>query len=375
MILLDTMQGKPVSRAPVVPKIWLDLAANIMERNYSAFFNNPGLSTATVIEAAKKCYCDGARIFLFPRRDIREENGIYWHWKNGRRIGRVDINGGWATILEDPDDFEFEDPRVTICYQLFKCAKPIIREIGDVAKIRVPSLETFHELYDNDVDNALRVAGDSVCPIGDCNSGTLAFCVSMLGMVNAMTSILDEPELLHGLMNKGIELSVMQAKFMIDKGIRILRYNDSVANMNLISPAMWRSFVMPYIKRFCDEVHSYCNEVKIYCHICGNVIPIINDLIDCGLDCIAPLDPLGGFSVGEIRRIVGDSMVLMGGVNTLSFIQKTPEELCKEAEKCIEEGFVNGRYVVGSGCVIPRQAKLEALRALATASRNKAVTQ
>lgn len=72
-------------------------------------------------------------------------------------------------------------------------------------------------------------------------------------------------------------------------------YNDSAGNMSLLSPAMWRKFIAPNLTYFCKEVHSYCPEAKIYCHICGNILPILEDLIETGLDCIAPLDPLGGF--------------------------------------------------------------------------------
>lgn len=369
MLLLDTMMGKDVRRAPVMPKIWLDLAANILHREFDDFPQNPCLATQTVIEASKKCKCDGARLFLFPRRDIRmDANGVRWQYRNDRAIGRVDMEGGWATILENPADFDFEDPQWTICYQMFKCKHPIVASVEEVEKFHVPSVETFHRLFDDDVTAALRCAEGTLDLAGDCNSGTLAFCVSVLGMSNALISIYDEPELLHALMEKGISTSINQAKFMIDRGIRILRYNDSVANMNVISPEVWREFVAPYITRFCREVHAYCAEAKIYCHICGNVMPIIDDLLGCGLDCIAPLDPMSGVSLEKIRAHVGDAFVLMGGVDTLSFINKTPAQIQQEAEMCIEQGFRNGRYVLGSGCVVPRGAKLETIQALFIAS-------
>lgn len=371
MLLLDTMMGKKVNRAPVMPKIWMDLAANIMHRSFDEFAMNPRLATLTVIEAAKACMCDGARLFLFPRRDIRiDADGIRRQYKNGRVIGRIDLEGGWATLLENPADFDFDDPCWIICYQLFKCAQPIVKELSDVEKLRVPDVETFHRIFGEDVDAALQCADGTLDLAGDCNSGTLAFCVSVLGMGNALMAIYDEPELLHALMEKGIALSINQAKFMIDKGLRILRYNDSVANMSVVSPDTWREFVAPYIARFCREVHAYCPEVKIYCHICGNVMPIIDDLIGCGLDCIAPLDPMGGVSLEEVRTHAGDDFLLMGGVDTMSFINKTPEEIRAEARECIRQGFHGGRYIVGSGCVVPRGANPDAIRALAQASRD-----
>jgi hypothetical protein len=369
MLLLDTMAGKEVNRAPSVPKIWIDLAANLLHRDYSIFFDNPGFATQTVIEAAIDCECDGARVFLFPNRDTRREGKDYYHYHKNKKLGRIDVDGGWATIFDDPDDIDFSDPMTMIPYHYFKSGKRIIKNTPMIKRLEIPSLQTFHNLYGEQVDESLKIAEDKICPIGDCNSGTLAFCVSMLGMEDALFCLYDEIEFIRALMEKGIQLCITQAKFMLDKGIRILRYNDSVANMTVISPDTWREFIKPNIREFCSQVHAYCPEAKIYCHICGDIRPIVKDIIETGLDCIAPLDPLGNFSVKDIRNIAGDTFMLMGGVNTLSFINQLPEKIMAEAERCIEEGFTNGHYAVGSGCAVPRTASREALQALAKASK------
>ncbi|MHC4620497.1 MAG: uroporphyrinogen decarboxylase family protein, partial [Planctomycetota bacterium] len=117
------------------------------------------------------------------------------------------------------------------------------------------------------------------------------------------------------------------------------------------------------MRTVCDELHHYEPEVRIYCHVCGNVMPIMEDLIATGLDCIGPLDPLGGFTCAQAREAVGDRIALMGGVNTLSFINASPEELMEEARSCIEGAGKDG-YVLGSGCVVPRSARRENLLAL-----------
>jgi uroporphyrinogen-III decarboxylase len=79
MLLLDTMMGKEVPRAPSIPKIWIDLAANLLHRDYSVFFNDPAFAMQTIIEAAIDCKCDGARVFLFPSREVKKEGNIYYH--------------------------------------------------------------------------------------------------------------------------------------------------------------------------------------------------------------------------------------------------------------------------------------------------------
>ena len=145
--------------------------------------------------------------------------------------------------------------------------------------------------------------------------------------------------------------------------------------MSVISPKHWREFIFPHIKDVCDELHHYDPEVKIYCHICGNIIPIVKDLVKTGLDCIGPLDPLGGFTPGQAREIVGDRVSLMGGVNTLSFINNTSKQIIEEAKMCILEAGKRGGYILSSGCMIPRGSSKENLRALRIATEKYGVYQ
>jgi uroporphyrinogen-III decarboxylase len=111
------------------------------------------------------------------------------------------------------------------------------------------------------------------------------------------------------------------------------------------------------MKEVCDELHAYRRGVRIYCHICGNILPIVEDLVRTGLDCIAPLDPLGGLTCAQVRAIVGDSMPLMGGINTLSFLDEETDAIRTEARRCIREAGRRGAFILGSGCVVPRAAK------------------
>lgn len=95
---------------------------------------------------------------------------------------------------------------------------------------------------------------------------------------------------------------------------------------------------------------------------------ILDDLLATGLDCIGPLDPLGGMRVDDVRRRVGDRVSLMGGVNTLSFLCMTADEIEAEAGKCIAGAGRNGGYILGSGCVVPRATSRENLLALRRAA-------
>jgi len=192
----------------------------------------------------------------------------------------------------------------------------------------------------------------------------MAFLVCLRGMDRALMDLLENPELVHVIMEKGVAIAVEKAKFNLDMGIKILRLNDSVGNMLVISPAHWRTFVFPHMRDVCSAIHDYDKDAKVYCHICGNVLPIAEELVETGLDCIGPLDPLGGAEPGQVRERVGNAVSLMGGVNTLSFIQRKPEEIEQEARRCIWSAGQRGGFILGSGCVVPRSATRENLLAL-----------
>jgi len=364
----QVMDGQPAGRAPSAPKIWADLASRLTGVSFLDLLNDPALLMNTIVQAALLARADAARLFTFARRRVEIRDGRCLHiGENGRVLGAVDMDGGWATHFDDPSAVDISRPEVIADYGHFTSAQPPVAGPEDVDRIAVPPAAFYDEAgYGRMVEDARRLAAGKLALVGDCSSGTLAFLVAMRGMNQALLDLYDQPGLAQAVMEKGVALCVERAKFFLSHGVRLLRLNDSVANMSVISPAQWRQFIFPHFRRFCDEVHALSPHARIYCHICGAVLPIVKDLVETGLDCISPLDPLGGATVAQVRAAAGGKIALMGGVNTLSFVKSSREAITAEARRCIREG--GARFIVGSGCALPRASKLENLQALAEAA-------
>jgi len=361
------MSGKVPDRVPVIPKIWVDLACNLTETDYIVVLQDDLLALRVIMEAGLRVGADGVRQFHFPKRRVVREGALVFEIsQEGRRLGKIDIDGGWATYLEDVKDFNYEDPYIMAYHTYWVNFKtPYIRSVEEARRIAIPTGSFYEEIgWGSRQREVMRLAGERIALIGDLNSATMAFLVTMRGMEAAMMDVIENPRLVHTILEKGTEIAIERGKYVIDLGHRILRLNDSVGNMSLVSPASWREFVFPYMRAVCDELHRYEPTARIYCHICGNMMPIIEDLIETGLDCIAPLDPLGSMKVDEVRRQVGDRVSLMGGVNTLSLLEYTPEQVELESKECILGGGQRGGYILGSGCVVPRGTPKENLLAM-----------
>ena len=363
------LSNQTPERVPTLPKIWVDLGAAITGTEIRNIIEDSETAMRVVVEAALEVKADGVRLFHIPSRKTQEIDGLLNEIdENGNALGPIDMQGGLATQLREQNVIKLEDIYQMAFIQFWKTPGPLVNNVQDAKRIAVPEKSFYEQIGFGKLQlKLLAEVGEDIALIGDCGPATFAFHIFFREYERALFDLIENPQLIHAVMEKGVQHAVEKGKFHIDTGIRILRLNDSPANMLVISPDNFREFIYPHMKQVCDELHSYCPEVRIYSHICGNIIPIMQDLVKTGLDCIGCLDPLGNFTCAQARAAVGNDIALLGGVNTLSFMQATPEELIEEARKCIEGAGKQG-FVLGSGCVIPRGAKKENLLALTEAS-------
>ncbi len=370
--LQTAFNGGAPDRIPSMPKIWFTLAANLLKMDVADIVRDPVTAMNCVVDAAVAMNCDGARLFLNPPRNVQWQGEKLIEVDDaGKPLGEVDLAGGLSTHLDDPSRFDPADPHCMAFNTTWKSHEPWIKDEADLRRIRIADKACFEQWgYGKIVEDLKAKVGDRCGLVGDCDSATMAYCVGLRGMMQAMMDLLDDPSFVHKLMGKGVAASIERGKFWIDRGINILRLNDSVGNMSVISPQQWREFVGPHMKEVCDELHRYKPGVKIYCHICGNVTPIVEDLAAVGLDCIAPLDPLGGVSVKDVRRRVGKDTVLMGGVHTLLFTRSDTAELRKASRECLDGNGQMESYILGSGCALPPDSTADNMQALAEEAAN-----
>ena len=103
---------------------------------------------------------------------------------------------------------------------------------------------------------------------------------------------------------------------------------------------------MPYLKQAIDEYRKLgYYSIK---HTDGNIMPILKQIADCKPDAIHSLDPQGGVSIPEVRKIVGDDICLIGNVNCGLLQTGTDEEMRADVMRSLREGMATGRGYVFS---------------------------
>lgn len=364
---------KKPDRVPFMPKIWVKLACEITNTSIEEILQDSYKAMEVIMKAAWVCGLDGFRIFRFPERKVGyDANGVLVEFGPDGPIGAIDVKGGLSTYLYEDNTIDIEDEYKVSFLQFWKQNSPLAKSESDAKRIAIPKKSFYKELgFDSHIKSILDNS-DGMAVVGNCGSPTLSFYSYFRGGASSLMDFYDHPEMVNAIMDKGVEISVEKGKFCIDNGLNVLRLNDSTANMNVISPDIFREFIAPRFKAVCDELHHYNPEVRIYCHNCGNILPVMPDLVDTGLDCIGPLDPLGGFTCAEARNAVPPDFPLMGGIDTLSFMNSSADEIIAEAITCIKGAGTEGAFILGSGCVLPPGSKPDIIRTAAkTASSYK----
>ncbi len=80
-----------------------------------------------------------------------------------------------------------------------------------------------------------------------------------------------------------------------------------------MSPAMYREYFKPRHHVLWTRAKSLAN-VKVQLHCCGGIRPLLNDLIEAGLDAINPVQTSAvGMDPAELKRDFGDRICFWGG--------------------------------------------------------------
>lgn len=135
----------------------------------------------------------------------------------------------------------------------------------------------------------------------------------------------------------------------------------------LMSPTHWRRFIKPRLK----ELYAFAkrHERTFFHHSCGNVYPVIGDMIDIGLDILHPIQP-EAMDIFKLKQEFGNDLTLCGGIRTQDLLpQGTPREVRAEVRKLVREMGRGGGYILEPGLTIQEDVPVDNIVAMMDEAR------
>lgn len=127
-----------------------------------------------------------------------------------------------------------------------------------------------------------------------------------------------------------------------------------------LSPNMFGEFVTPYLARLTQAYRDL--GFQVIKHTDGNIMPILDQLVQTSPHALHSLDPQGGVDIAVVKRLVGDRVCLIGNVNCAKLDTGTDGEVIASARYALQQGMPGGGYIFStSNCIYTgmRQSRYE----------------
>jgi uroporphyrinogen decarboxylase len=154
-------------------------------------------------------------------------------------------------------------------------------------------------------------------------------------------------------------------------GVDIIWIGDDFGMQNrmVISPALFRKFFKPRYARLFEEWKSINPQVKIAFHSDGNILPIIPDLIEIGLDILNPVQPKS-MDPALVKKVYGDKLTFWGTVDIQEVLPfGAPEDVRNEVKLRVRTVGPGGGLILAPAHNIPADVPTENILAFYEAAK------
>jgi len=180
-----------------------------------------------------------------------------------------------------------------------------------------------------------------------------------VGTERVLVAMIEEPEWCFDMFNHYLDVHLKLLDKIWDAGYRFHEVNwpDDMGykHSQFFSLKVYRELLKPVHKRAIDWAHNKGIPARL--HSCGDINPLLPELIEIGLDAINPLEVKAGMDPVALKAKYGDKLVFHGGINAALFDK--PDLVIPEIERVVPIMKQNGGYIFSSDHSIPESVSFQ----------------
>lgn len=168
------------------------------------------------------------------------------------------------------------------------------------------------------------------------------------------------PDFVHALFSKLCEIEMRFNEIgikLIGKYINLLRLSPEdlgTQDSLQMSPKLFRELIKPYYLKSFQFAKTLLKQhnpsARLQFHSCGAIYPIVNDLIECGMEVSDPLQPIAkGVEPERLKTDFGDRLSWWGGIDVQQTLPLgSKDDVIQEVRTRIKEMAPGGGYILSS---------------------------
>ena len=253
----------------------------------------------------------------------------YWHttWRKTREGHFINIDGPFQNeepTLRQLENFDWPDPANRGLYENLRKSALEIKDKTDCALVLNLPLGPVHQ------------------------------CQFLRGFAEWLVDLYQRPVYACRMADIYADFWIQVAEKALDRVgdlVDIVGWGDDIAMQQapLVAPEVYRNLIKPCHKKLNDAVHAM-TDAKVWYHSCGSVYPLIEDLIEIGVDILNPVQVSArDMEAGRLKAKFGDRICFWGGIDTQQALPfGTPEDVRRAVRLAIDSLSEGGGYVLAS---------------------------
>jgi len=186
------------------------------------------------------------------------------------------------------------------------------------------------------------------------------FLREWMGLEKLLYTFYDDPRLIEEMMDTilTLELEVIERALKDVKVDWALFWEDMAYKSGpLISPAMFRKFMMPRYRKIIDLLHKHGLDI-IFVDSDGNINKLIPLWLECGVNGFWPLEVAAGMDAVALRKEYGKGAILAGNMDKRALL-KGKEAIREEVMTKLPFLLESGGYFPSVDHLVPPDVALE----------------
>lgn len=197
----------------------------------------------------------------------------------------------------------------------------------------------------------------------------------MCGFEDFLYRMLAEPEFVHCFFTRVLDYQLRVIDMYYKALGPYIHYTSSgddfaTQTTTFISPKLFRELVKPYFKERI-RVTKQLTQAKFLHHSCGSVYSLIDDLVDCGVEILNPIQPkAANMEPWRLKKSFGDRIVFHGGIDTQELLPFASREQVEQVvSETIETMNKDGGYIFAAAHNIQPDVNVENLMTMFETAR------
>ncbi|MBW1998281.1 MAG: uroporphyrinogen decarboxylase family protein [Deltaproteobacteria bacterium] len=322
--LMDTLNGEPRDRVPILPMVSGWSATNFSDLPVSRLAFEPKLVVEAKIRAREAMGYDAFFAYAEPS-PIYDAFGCKVHFRDkGPIMDSLDIR---VTSEEDLEKVPVPDPE--------KDGRlPLVLEIA----------------------RGLSRYSRGEIPVLGALPGPFTTAGNIFGIEQTLRMTHRTPLLLDSILGRINGFLKEYGKALIKNGVHVMFIPEPSASATMISPLMFRRFVLPSLKELIRTLGIPC-----MLHICGDTFPLLEAMEESGARIVS-LDQCMDLAMAKQR--LGEGTVLGGNVDPVNSLLLGDEESVRtDTTRCLRVGG-RTRFILMTGCSVPSMTRRENLQTM-----------